>query len=308
MKILNIAASAFLLSSVSAIAADLPSIKSAPVASPTPIWTGFYAGLNAGVAWSNNNTINSSTWTIYQPAGSADSYTSAILSTPKSLSSSLGFIGGGQIGYNWQTKINGFNFITSVEADIQGNTGPKGNLNYWDYRPNAGTSWGNNTPFDILTNIHASSNLSWLGTVRGRFGYLFMPSLLIYGTGGLAYGNYTLNIQHDQGWSDNSHNGWDGFNPGNSRFSSTMVGWTAGAGAEWMFLQHWSAKVEYLYYDLGNASGSMVVSYYGLNTMTGSNGLQSITNYSQRINGNIIRAGVNYHFDFANAVPVVAKY
>jgi len=87
-----------------------------------------------------------------------------------------------------------------------------------------------------------------------------------------------------------------------------QTGWTAGVGAEWMFLQHWSAKVEYLYYDLGNASGSMVVSYYGLNTMTGSNGLQSITNYSQRINGNIIRAGVNYHFDFANAVPVVAKY
>ena len=57
MKSYKIAASVILLSSASALAADLPSIKSAPVAVAAPIWTGFYAGLNAGGDWSTNNSF-----------------------------------------------------------------------------------------------------------------------------------------------------------------------------------------------------------------------------------------------------------
>ncbi len=86
-----------------------------------------------------------------------------------------------------------------------------------------------------------------------------------------------------------------------------MVGWTAGGGVEWMALTNWSLKVEYLYYDLGNMSGSLPNLAYGLNTASGVNALESISNYSKRINGNIFRAGVNYHFNFASA-PVVVKY
>lgn len=59
MKFFKITASLLLLNSASALAADLPSIKSAPVAAPTPIWTGFYAGLNAGYNFGTNNNINS---------------------------------------------------------------------------------------------------------------------------------------------------------------------------------------------------------------------------------------------------------
>ena len=55
MKSLTTAASLILFSSVSTFAADLPSIKSAPFAAPTPIWTGFYAGLNIGYGFGTSN-------------------------------------------------------------------------------------------------------------------------------------------------------------------------------------------------------------------------------------------------------------
>ena len=291
-----------------AIAADLPSIKSAPAVAPAPLWKGFYVGLNAGGTWSNNNTINSSTWLLYQPAGSADNYSSAILSGPKSSSIAGGFIGGGQIGYNWQARYAGYNFITGVEADIQGIAASGGNQNRWNFAPNAGISYGNTTPYSISTNVQGNSNLSWLGTVRGRLGYLAMPTLLLYGTGGLAYGAYSSNLQLTQNWNDTSGTGNNFFNYGASNNSTTMVGWTAGGGAEWMFMPNWSVKAEYLYYDLGNMSGSLVSNYYGLNAAAGSNGSESITNYSKKISGNIVRAGVNYHFNFADVAPVAAKY
>ena len=68
MKSVKAAASLFLLSSIPAIAADLPSIKSAPVIAPTPMWSGFYAGLNAGGTWANNNTAKIQEYgTYYNP-------------------------------------------------------------------------------------------------------------------------------------------------------------------------------------------------------------------------------------------------
>ena len=86
---------------------------------------------------------------------------------------------------------------------------------------------GNNYLTAVNAVGSANANLSWFGTVRGRLGYLITPTLLIYGTGGFAYGQVDA-------WG----------------FSSTHTGWTAGGGVEWMFAPHWSAKVEYLYVNL----------------------------------------------------------
>jgi len=70
---------------------------------------------------------------------------------------------------------------------------------------------------------------------------------------------------------------------------------------EWMFLPNWSAKAEYLYYSLanGNISGGVIDTTLG----QWGYGITGTRSY----NGNIVRAGVNYHFNFASA-PVVAKY
>ena len=118
MKTIKAAISILLFSSLSAIAADLPSIKSAPIAAPAPIWTGFYAGLNAGGVWNNNNNVNIYTWPTKPLIGYFT--TSAPLNGGISSGSSLGFIGGGQVGYNLQAALVGFNFVVGLEADFQG--------------------------------------------------------------------------------------------------------------------------------------------------------------------------------------------
>ena len=110
----------------------------------------------------------------------------------------------------------------------------------------------------------------------------FDPHFLIYGTGGFAYGEVRRDNNFFGGWWGNNNN------------NATKTGWTAGGGVEWMFMPNWSAKAEYLYTDL-NSGGQ-----------TGPFGFQ--TGYHHHPQFNIVRAGVNYHFNFGGAAPVVAKY
>src|SRR5262249_15367643 len=94
--------------------------------------------------------------------------------------------------------------------------------------------------------------LEWFGTFRGRLGVTGTPSVLLYATAGAAYGTVKTDI------------GLAGFTPagvpvafsGSSR--DTRFGWTVGAGIEAMFAANWSAKVEYLYMDLGTVSSTAV--------------------------------------------------
>ena len=304
MKSLKTVASFLVLSSIPAFAADLPSIKSAPVVAPAPMWSGFYAGLNAGGTWANNAGFNTETYQIYQPAQPDDIMNAALLSGSKTVSISPGFIGGGQIGYNWQVNFGGMGFVTGVEADIQGIASSGSNNNGWT----AVNSFSDVAPVSIYSNQQINNSVDYLGTVRGRVGYLLIPTLNIYGTGGLAYGGVNASILNSQFWGcQGSETGHNYFYPGSSSYSNTLSGWTAGGGAEWMFLSNWSAKAEYLYYDLGSMSGVAVNSYYGYNLASDS-GIQSITKYSTHFSGNIVRAGVNYHFNFASVVPIVAKF
>lgn len=98
---------------------------------------------------------------------------------------------------------------------------------------------------------------NWLGTARGRLGVAF-DRFLPYVTGGLAFGNSTLTTP-------------------TFKDDATNVGWTLGLGLEGAVTQNVSAKIEYLYYDLGEKSyGNQVVK----------NGFD----------GNLVRAGINYRF------------
>ena len=89
--------------------------------------------------------------------------------------------------------------------------------------------------------------------MRARAGYLVTPTLLTYVTGGFAYG------QTHVGASLFSVDTAGVFPPGSgaTSYGSVHGGWTAGAGVEWMFWPQWSAKLEYLYYDLGAPSLGM---------------------------------------------------
>ncbi len=130
-----------------------------------------------------------------------------------------------QVGYNFQ-----FNqFLIGAETDFQGTSlsGGGNNAPLTLFPSPYSTANSFLTPIGAITGANIS--LPWFGTVRGRVGYLFTPTLLIYGTAGFAYGQV------------------DAFG-----FNNTRTGWTAGGGVEWMFAPHWSAKVEYLYVDLSS--------------------------------------------------------
>jgi outer membrane immunogenic protein len=314
MKILKATMYMLLMSCVSAIAADHPSIKSTSLSAPLPIWTGFYGGLNAGGIWGNSNSINNTTTPLinaYASDGFPDYAYAAAGSILPNLGSgsSLGFIGGGQIGYNLQPNIINSSLMVGLETDIQGIAIAPNTTSGANYFPQPSYQGGF---YGALSSINTQNSVSYIGTVRGRFGYLFMPTVLIYATGGLAYGqaNLSTNI-----WANGTHRyGTEIYAPGlieSKSIANTLAGWTAGGGAEWMFLQNWSTKIEYLYYDLGSASTntitSAIVTYPDAGIIGNFDFIQS-TKTSHRFNGNIVRAGVNYHFSFANVEPVGARF
>jgi len=305
MKKIALSVAALALTAGSALAADLPSRKGPPMLPPPPpppMWTGFYVGLNAGGTWANSNSVNlASGGLVFDPAPGLVAIgpaTAAAIGSSGTLHgfNNGGFIGGGQVGYNWQFYNN---FVVGVEADIQGIASGNSNRSFATSVP---VTAGNFVPgFAANQVVSASRSLDYLGTVRGRLGWLFTPTLLIYGTGGLAYGGVSLNSSTFGAAipSPIPFTGW----AGSSAFSDTRVGWTAGGGVEWMFMPNWSAKAEYLYYDLGTVTtSSMSVSSSPAGAAFG-----NIVQASSRFNGNIVRAGVNYHFNWG-AAPVVAKY
>jgi outer membrane immunogenic protein len=179
-------------------AADMP-IKAPRYVEPAASWAGWYFGAHAGAAWQRTDAS-----LVYQDNPSQDN----------GRASKTGFIGGGQIGYNWQ---NG-NYVFGLEGDFSG-LGSKTSREGQD------------------TGYQYSSRISWLSTVRGRFG-LAMGNTMAYATAGVAFGGVKNNVNADNG--DNSSN-------------KTRTGWTAGGGLEHMLSRNWTIGLEALYVDLGKS-------------------------------------------------------
>jgi len=165
--------------------------------------------------------------------------------------------GGGQVGYNW--AIN--NVLLGVEADVSG-TGLGASTQTFNFA-GTGPGWNEKTDF--------------FGTVRGRLG-LVADNWLFYGTGGFA-------------WADDQFMRTQltasvgtpplGFVVSNN---ATRTGWAAGAGIEWGLARNWSAKLEYLYMNLGSSTFSFTVPS---GTFTVSEADLTIST---------VRFGVNYRF------------
>jgi outer membrane immunogenic protein len=240
-------------------AADLGarSYTKATALAPVSTWSGFYVGGNVGYGWGDGNTDFS-----FLPTPADFGVNNATLGAR-----STGVIGGAQLGYNWQMG----SLVTGLEADIQG-SGIKGSARTASILEGTGLP----TPNEILS---SEPQLAWFGTARGRLGVTVTPDLLVYGTGGLAYGH----VDASANWR------FDFFNLQTpASVSKTKVGWTAGAGAEWMFARSWSFKLEYLYVDLGNDSA--------IGNFTPLDPLQKV-GYTWHTQENISRVGVNYHFN-----------
>ena len=169
-------------------------------------------------------------------------------------SNSGGVTGGAQFGYNYQfTPL----LVAGLETDFQGSSVGSGGNQVWG----------------------ATRSVGWFGTVRGRAGVSLLNSqLLLYGTGGFAYGDLRLNY------------GWLGSE------ARTATGWTTGGGLEYSFQPNWSARVEYIYANIG-ANFSP--------TLAGPFAVES----QQRAHLNTVRAGVNYRFNWMFAPgPAAAAY
>jgi outer membrane immunogenic protein len=244
------------------LAADLgarTTYTKAPVVAPVSNWSGFYVGGNLGYGWGDGNTDFS-----FLPSPEFFGNNNTTLGAR-----STGVTGGAQLGYNWQIG----SLVTGLEADIQGSD-IKGSTRATP------TLAGTAIPNSVAV-LSSEQKLSWFGTVRGRLGVTVTPDLLLYGTGGLAYGHVdaSANSQSDGGLETPAS------------VSKTKVGWTAGAGAEWMFAHNWSAKLEYLYIDLGSGSAFGDLNRVELQFLHPGAG------YTWRFRENIARVGVNYHFN-----------
>jgi outer membrane immunogenic protein len=176
-----------------------------------------------------------------------------------------GVVGGIQAGYNYQMGC----FVVGIEADFSG-SGMSGSQSISPIPMNIGG------PASGILSTH--ENINWYGTLRPRLGYTVTPTVLIYATGGLAYG-------------DVSYSGNLNFGPGIIQYpaslSTTKVGWALGGGVEYAISKCWTVKAEYLYMDLGSESAIAGPTVY--NPPWGEA-------YRWETTANIFQIGVNYKF------------
>ncbi|ACL58244.1 outer membrane protein [Methylobacterium nodulans] len=265
-----------------ASAADLPRrVAPPPVFTPVPVftWTGFYAGFNAGYGFSTNDNNTPTVLGVGPATGLVFAPTVIAF---QNRNNNDGFVGGGQVGYNYQFTP-GSGVVIGLEADAQ----------FADFGRNRNRFLATG-PIAAQTvfNPAGISGLDWFGTVRGRLGYAF-DRTLVYATGGFAYG---------------SGGGRDFGLPNRDDF---QTGWTAGGGVEYAlptdsFLNFFKSnavtvKVEGLYVNLErerNRSGAFAVNNAGTLITTASPGVVVVSGANLRRDTEfaVVRAGLNYKF------------
>ena len=200
-----LAGAVILLGAGAANAADVVDVA------PATDWTGFYVGLHGGYAWGDldySADLRDANLRLRDFEGDDTDID--------------GFFGGLQAGFNWQMDsillgVEGDISLASIQADA-------------DFR----------TDF-IGDALRADTTVDWFGTARLRGGFLVTPDLLLYATGGLAWGSVDTSYDLDL----------DGDGIASNDESTTHLGWTLGGGAEFALSDNLSLKAEYLYVDLG---------------------------------------------------------
>jgi outer membrane immunogenic protein len=248
MKKLLLAGTALLMiASGSAMAADLrpapaPVVKAPPMMPPPFSWTGFYIGGNLGGAWGQGNVTDAFTGLTFSGT------TNAV------------FVGGGQVGFNYQVS----SLVFGVEADFD-----------W-----AGHNNNNGTGvvvggLGLGHTFAASVNNGSIATLTGRLGVAW-DRVLFYGKGGGAWlGNNGFTVTDlTTGASLSGTN------------SNSTTGWTVGVGLEWAFAYNWTARVEYDYIGLGNRTFLVTGPVLAGDTFSTNSNVQMFT------------VGLNYLFNF----------
>jgi outer membrane immunogenic protein len=267
-----IAAAISIAATSSSFAADL-AVKAAPPP-PLPVWTwtGFYLGVHLGAGWGETEeTLTAFSAPIVGIAG--------VASFPFNQNSRSGFLGGGQVGYNWQTGL----LVLGVQGDI------------------AGMDVTGTDPCLVFLSCRDRSN--WLASVTGRLGAVVLDRGLVYAKGGAAWLNTTHTVSLPSvligaGGGAVALLGANS-NADLASHDSTPWGWTLGFGTEWMITRNWSAFFEYDYYRFEKQNVA-----FGLNPLV--LGTPVTVNADIRNTLSIAKVGVNYKFDWG--APLVAKY
>jgi outer membrane immunogenic protein len=252
MKRILIASALALAAGGQALAADLPPPPPMPRAPATYIpvapyynWTGFYIGGNLGAAFTS--------------ASFSDTLGSTFTN-----SSNTTFLGGGQVGVNYEFWGG---VVVGAEA-------------MFDWAPNQNNTVTATLPAaapEALSGATATATINnrWLSTATGKLGYAW-DRVLLYGKGGGAWVG-----------QNNSNLTAAGVPFTLSSSSNNNLGWTAGVGVEWAFWGTWSARAEYDYIALNNQT-------YNVTAAGGGAVLDTITAKTRTIN--MVTAGVNYKF------------
>ena len=174
----------------------------------------------------------------------------------------LGINGGGGFG---DSSWNGFAVSNSPSGGMIGGTAGynwQGAGSPWVFGLEGDIDWTSLKDSSACGALNCQTKNNWLGTARGRVGYAF-DRFLPYFTGGLAVGDVEAN-----------RTGFVGS-------SSTNAGWTVGVGIEGVIAGNWTAKLEYLYADLGGTTCAAVSCGVATNV---------------DLTVNVVRGGLNYRF------------
>jgi opacity protein-like surface antigen len=283
------------LAAALALACAAAPASAADLAPPPPAftWSGLYIGFNAGYAWPANLAFSTSAVNAFDssaiPALAAPAViphlwgpASAIGATGSIGTHLNGFFSGGQLGYNWQFSDH---WVAGLEADIDAG-GVRGGGGFTNLTPAAIFP-----PFVAATSVSVNRTLEYLGTVRGRLGYAITPTMLLYATGGLAYGGISTSTTVRQSLTP-SELVTAATQPD---FFDNRLGWTVGGGVETALTGEISAKLEALYYNLGSAdtAGAPLVH----NAVFGAAVVGDVISTSTRFQGFVFRGGLTYRFD-----------
>lgn len=225
---------------------------------PSVVWTGPYVGLNAGYGISHSA---SATDIVTPPAAPDESQKTEL--------AIRGGIAGLQAGYNWQVAPA---WLVGVEGDVQ----------YSAQR--GGMSWAMLEDSETIP-LETKVRLNYFGTIRGRAGWLASPGTLLYATAGFAWGQLQFDMMNDVILCCGAVVSAGPVGNWTSSSRSNAFGWTLGAGMETAIWQNWTAKLEYLYVDLG--SHSAILNFY--------DGEPPFHRGTTNFRNHIARAGLNLH-------------
>jgi len=243
--------------------ADRPSMKDTGYAAPAPLWSGLYLGVHGGYAGGEYDG------TLTIDGGGAG------FPNPDQIVEGDGLIGGGQLGYNFQSG----SLVFGLEGDLS-------------YSSFEGSETFDTIVFGGFGSVAKDHefDIEYFGTLRGRLGYA-SGTMLAYVTGGFAWAESEAHLTTVV---ENRPSGAPSAIDSESSADATHTGWTIGAGVEKAFGHRWTLRAEYLYVDLGAEDYDFSGTKFNLNTGAPI-ATQPVDNFDDaELQFDVVRVGLNY--------------